>query len=590
MELNKVTINDAFPMPTIESILARLKGATIFAKLDMEAGYWQIRMKETDKWKTAFATRKGLFEWNFMGFGLKNASACFQREMTHALVDIEGVFPYIDDLMVYAENEDQLIDRIRVVMERLIEINIRPNWAKCEFGMNQIMYCGHLVSPSGIRADVGRFDPIENLANPSTPKEFKSMIGFFNFFRKFIPKFAKWDDDCQKSKEKIVELIKRDITLAYPDRNKSFVIRCDASDVAASFILLQNHEGIERPIYFGSKGFSKEQIGRYAAGQKELFSIVLALRIFRPWILGRKVIIYSDCKSWSWLSSITKPSGLLLRWIYDLLEYDLLVIHIKGKNNSMADVLSRYVIFGINAVHLDSNKKTDIIRQCHESSGAHLGVKRTYEKVRKDHFWKGMYVQIKKHVEDCSTCAVFRYDNKKISTDHKISTMDPFEKIGMDLIGPLAKDGGKVRYLLLMVDYFSKWVELIPMESVSTSDIIEKIIGFSKKWTKPKCIITDAGTAFNSKEFDSYCKRTQIILRSSAVRNQKANGQAESIYKHLKKNISILRAENWKDSWTNIALKVSKGWNEAPSTVTKHSPKDVLEGWNREDNINSEKV
>jgi len=320
MELNKVTINDAFPISTIESILARLKGATIFAKLDMEAGYWQIRMKETDKWKTAFATRKGLFEWNFMGFGLKNASACFQREMTHALVDIEGVFPYIDDLMVYAENEDQLIDRIRVVMERLIEINIRPNWAKCEFGMNQIMYCGHLVSPSGIRADVGRFDPIENLANPSTPKEFKSMIGFFNFFRKFIPKFAKWDDDCQKSKEKIVELIKRDITLAYPDRNKSFVIRCDASDVAASFILLQNHEGIERPIYFGSKGFSKEQIGRYAAGQKELFSIVLALRIFRPWILGRKVIIYSDCKSWSWLSSITKPSGLLLRWIYDLLE------------------------------------------------------------------------------------------------------------------------------------------------------------------------------------------------------------------------------------------------------------------------------
>ncbi len=150
--LNDVTHKDAFPLPKIEDLLNQLQGAKYFAKLDLAAGYWQVKMNEGDKEKTAFCLPDGLYQWLYMPFGLVNAPSTFQRLMIRILKPVLGKFAlvYIDDILIYARTPDELIDNLQEVINLIRKAGLKLKPKKCEIFAEKLSFLGHDVSAKGI--------------------------------------------------------------------------------------------------------------------------------------------------------------------------------------------------------------------------------------------------------------------------------------------------------------------------------------------------------------------------------------------------------------------------------------------------------
>ncbi|GBG73003.1 hypothetical protein CBR_g12722 [Chara braunii] len=152
-ELNTQTIRNAGPLPRIDDLLERLGGAQLFSKLDLKSGYHQLEIRKEDRYKTAFKTRYGHFEWLVMPFGLTNAPATFQAAMTtefRHMLD-RYVLIYLDDILVYSQNLEEHVEHLRTVLERLRQAKYKANRDKCEFARQELEYLGHYVTLQGIR-------------------------------------------------------------------------------------------------------------------------------------------------------------------------------------------------------------------------------------------------------------------------------------------------------------------------------------------------------------------------------------------------------------------------------------------------------
>ena len=158
-KLNSLTRKDAYPLPRIDDILNALGGADWFCTMDLASGYWQIKMREEDKPKTAFVTRKGLFQFKVMPFGLSNAPATFQRLMEKVLMGLQWqkCLVYLDDIIVFGKDFDETLVNLECVMERLKQAGLKLKPSKCWWFQKSVKYLGHIVSKKGIECDLRRW-------------------------------------------------------------------------------------------------------------------------------------------------------------------------------------------------------------------------------------------------------------------------------------------------------------------------------------------------------------------------------------------------------------------------------------------------
>ena len=192
-KLHEVTVGDAYPLPNIEEILDQLGHSIYFTTLDLASGFHQIQMRGKDKSKTAFTTPLGHWEFNRMPFGLKNAPACFQRLMNAVLTGLQGLqcFVYLDDIVVYGPDLSQHILRLKAVLDRLRNNNLKLQPDKCEFLRKEVSYLGHVISESGVKPNPEKISAVKNFPIPRTTKEIKSFLGLVGYYRRFIKNFAK---------------------------------------------------------------------------------------------------------------------------------------------------------------------------------------------------------------------------------------------------------------------------------------------------------------------------------------------------------------------------------------------------------------
>jgi hypothetical protein len=191
--LNAVTIKNKYPLPRIDILFDQLSKGKVFSKIDLRSGYHQIKIQPEDVPKTAFSTRYGLYEYLVMSFGLTNAPAHFMYLMNSVFMpELEKfVVVFIDDILVYSENEEDHVDHLRVVLTRLREHQLYAKFSKCEFWLREVPFLGHVLSDGGIMVDPTKVQEVLNWKAPISVHEVWSFLGLAGYYRRFILDFSK---------------------------------------------------------------------------------------------------------------------------------------------------------------------------------------------------------------------------------------------------------------------------------------------------------------------------------------------------------------------------------------------------------------
>ena len=360
--LNEATEKDAYPLPYISDCIDALHGAQWFSTLDLASGYWQVEVEAQDRPKTAFVTRRGLYEFNVMPFGLSNAPATFERLMEKILRGLqwETCLVYLDDIIVLGKTFEESLDNLETIFSRLREAGLKLKPSKCELMAEKVAFLGHVVGRDGIQCDPSKIEAVKEWHVPTTVTEVKSFMGLAGYYRKFIKNFSKvaeplnhltkkveefrWTESCQGAFDELKTKLTEAPIWCYPSREEGdlFILDTDASDVGVGAVLSQVQDGEEKVIAYASKTLSPSQ-RKYCVTYRELLAVVLFVKQFRHYLLGRKFKIRTDHVSLKWLMRFRDAEAMVGRWVLYLSSFHFEIEHRKGLNHGNADALSRKV-------------------------------------------------------------------------------------------------------------------------------------------------------------------------------------------------------------------------------------------------------
>ena len=358
-KLNLVTKADSYPIPRVEDCIDRIGCAKYISKLDLLKGYWQVPLTPRAKEISAFVTPRGFYQYRVMPFGMKNAPATFQRMINKITANFEGCEAYIDDVIVFGNTWEQHLERVRELFRRLRTAKLTVNLIKSDFGHAHVIYLGHVVGQGQVKPVMAKVEAIINYPVPHSKKEVMRFLGMSGYYRKFCKNFSNvcepltrllrkdkefmWNLECQSAFDRIKSLLVSVPVLMMPDFKQHFLLAVDASDYGAGAVLLQeDKKGIEHPISYFSHKFDKHQ-RNYSTSEKETLALVLALQHFDFYLSAATfpIQIYTDHNPLVFLSRMKNKNQRLLRWSLALQAYDLKITHIRGKDNIVADALSR---------------------------------------------------------------------------------------------------------------------------------------------------------------------------------------------------------------------------------------------------------
>ena len=345
-------------MPRIDDFLDQLSGNSWFSTLDLFTGYWQVEVEEGDRPKTAFATRRGLFQFRQKPFGLCTAPATFQRLMETVLAGLqwEICLVYLDDVIVFGKTFEGMLQNLRTVFDCLANAGLKLKPKKCALFSKQVRYLGHVISGEGVATDPEKVAAVAQWPTPISLKEVRSFLGLCGYYRRYIEGFASiakclhslsendkpfvWSKDCQEAFDTLKGKLTNAPILAHPDFSQPFTLDTDASNQAIGAVLSQNIDGKECVIAYASRVLTKAE-RRYCVTRKELLAIVTFVTQFRHYLCGRKFKIRTDHGSLRWLLRFKNPEGQLARWLEILSSYDMDIEHRAGVRHQNADALSR---------------------------------------------------------------------------------------------------------------------------------------------------------------------------------------------------------------------------------------------------------
>jgi len=631
--LNKITVHDAYPMPLISDVLRRLPHATVFSTLDLRKAYHQIPMREADVEKTAVITPIGLFEYLFMPFGLRNAAQTFQRHIDNVLSTFSCALAYVDDILIGSKDHETHQRDLEEIFQTLNKYGLKLNLEKCTFFKSEVKFLGHLISFLGIRPLPQRSDTLAKFTLPKTVTQLRSFLGTINYCHRFIPHLSEiiaplsglasgpkhsvisWDAESLSSFEKAKTSLTDVQTLSYPDPTCPLTLTTDASNVAAGAVLHQLRGGQFEPLEFFSKKFDACQ-SRYSAFDRELTAIFISVKHFKHLLEGRSFTILTDHKPLVHIFSMKDPSPRQLRQIGYISEYSCTVQHISGRENIIADFLSRSIntithstLFTTQqlldnppstqdvALFTNSHLLQDGIHFDTSLSGSlrpilglplrkqafdathhphHPGAKATFLLLQSSVIWPFMHRDVKSWVSECLDCQRFKIHKHTKPPIIHFPTGNRFETLHIDLVGPLPPSEGYT-YLFTMIDRKTRWFEAVPLRNISAETVVKNLIThWISRYGIPKSIISDRGTQFESLLFNELSKQLGIKHLSTTAYHPQTNGMVERFHRTLKTSLAIHAATT--HQWTRSLPYILLGWRNTPSKTTGASPAQLLFG------------
>jgi hypothetical protein len=776
--LNAITRRDVYPLPRVDDTLDALGHATIFSTLDLCSGYWQIPVHKDDIHKTAFNVPNGHYEFKVLPFGLTNAPASFQRTMDVVLRKHKSYcLVFIDDIIIFSENFNNHLIHLQQVFNSIADAGLTIKLKKCRLGKDEVRFLGHLVSHQTIKPDAEKIVAVQSFPVPQTVSQLQSFIGLVGYYRRFIPKLSsiaeplykllkknvrwEWKQPQQQAFDQLKSILTSSPILSLPDFTKEFYLHTDASATGLGAVLTQVIDGVERVISYASKTLNETQ-RRYSITEREALAIVWATRLFRPYLLGRHFIIYTDHRPLKGQMKHKDITSRLMRMVLALQDYEFDIAYRPGSQHGNADSLSRLptqlqndnpMVHYLAAItrsktgtlppihrtgmdpelvldpaayeleraikesqgiydestpeeeeniedasniseieedessstidltevkdetHIthdnttitpsvdtsisDSNKikslqrqdpilkpiidyletselpenitdvtqiphynpayklknwilyydssaendkvpsryntrtthrvydttyrlvipktlHSTLLKEYHDGTcGAHLGINKTYEKIKNKYYWETMYSDIKNYISSCDKCE--RRKTKLMYHSLPIGSIPfpshPFECLGIDILGPLPEtDITHNKYILVVVDYFTRWPIAFPLTNARGKTIatvlVEKVFlehGF------PSSLLSDRGTAFMSELMLAILHIFRVKKLSTSSYHPQSNGMTERFNQTLATMLTHYTQHRQKD-WDRYLPYVLYAYRTSPHSITKYSP------------------
>ncbi|QRW22893.1 Retrotransposable element Tf2 protein [Rhizoctonia solani] len=610
--LNNRTKKNVYPLPRPDDLMAQLRGAKVFIKLDLRWGYNNVRVKEGDKWKTAFRTKYGLYKSLVMTFGLTNAPAAFQHFMNKLFKDLLDVcvIIYLDDILIYSKDD-----------------------------------------------------------------EVQSFLGFANFLRRFVANFShmarplhnlvkkdtpwNWGNKEQEAFQGLKDAITNAPVLCHANPTKPYFLETDASGAALGSILSQRQEDSRlHPLGFLSESFKGAE-QNYDTHDKELLAIIRSFEYWRIFLEGtlHPITVFTNHRNLEYWKESRTFNRRHAQWHLLLAGYNFQIVYRPGKQSGKPDALLRQsdhanippepqsmlpepVFANVALVtpekelqrqiesSLDQDEsleeilqflqnkskappsikrafkdykmeagllfyqgqivvpdvgtlRTDLLWIFHNSPLAgHPGRQRTLELVSRTYYWPGIRANTYWHVDSCKICQRIRKPKYASIPPQPLELPSrPWQHILYNMIVDLPKDGSN-NSILVIVDSFTKYVILVEcskkLKAPELADLFLRHIW--KHYGMPKKTVLDRGQVFNNKFLKALYQRLGIDPHFSLAYHPQSDGQTERVNPTVEHFLRAYSGTNQKD-WVKWLPMAEFAYNNAVHSLTGKSLFKALYGW-----------
>ncbi|XP_054272899.1 uncharacterized protein K02A2.6-like [Macrosteles quadrilineatus] len=467
--VNKLIKDENYPIPRVEDIYTQMNGGKLFCTLDISNAYLHMRMDEESAHMQTLSTHKGMYKVNRLMFGVKVAPSLWQQFMDKTLQGIPGVQCFFDDIIIQGKTEEELLTRLRTVLERMRSKNLRLNRDKCKFFQTSIQYLGHTIDAQGLHKTKEKISAIMNSKQPENVNELRKFLGLANYYNKFIKSLATilyplnellrngkkyiWTTKCEESFQKVKSEITSDNVLVHYDPDLPLVLATDASPVGLGAILSHRYsDGTERPISFASRTLTK-------------------------------------CEQ----------------------------------------------------------KYSQIDKEATELHVGHLGMDKMKALARSYCTWRNIDKDIEQLVRTCKQCRLKQNQPAKEPNHPWLTPQGPWERVHIDFAGPM-----QGQWYFIIVDAFTKWIEVIPTKNTSTEWCIRELRKTFATFGLPLVLVSDNGSQFTSSTFRQFLSANGVVHKITAPYHPSSNGQAERYVQTIKKSLKAMEEEGDNFKWGTV--------------------------------------
>ena len=551
-------------------------------------------------------------------------------------------FVYLDDILVFSKTKEEHIKHLEIIFDALEKHNFKLNHKKCKFLEREVNFLGFHISQEGISTQVQKIKAINRISVPASKEELRRFLGMVSFYRRFIKDFTKlalpllsllkkdvpynWTNTHTDSFKALKQALDSSPVLMVPDTSSQFILHTDACKDAFGAVLSQERGGEIRPIAFISRKTSPSE-KNWSTTDLECGAVLYAFAQFRHYLLGKRFKLYTDHSAILHLLQKKDTSAKYLRWSLKLADFDFECSHIKGTENVVADALSR---LPTNAVNIDeynelsqieaylrtgfvnSPNKQKVIRKSnkfclvdnylhrinssrlptrvikaqeeqnqiidHYHNLGHFGVKSIYQSIIPTYWWPNMFATIAKRISSCEVCIKFKIPKAKFEFIKVLRDTRIFGKIALDFVGPLPVTESGNRYIIVAVDYHSRWPWAMPSPDCTTKTVTKFLLDIIANTGVPDVILTDQGTHFTSELMQQFTSIFGFKHVKTAPYYPRSNGLVERFNQTLVRSLAKLSIANQNDWDTQIPLTLLSYRCRPRKDLNDQSPFELIHG------------